>query len=144
MDKSFYDFRILDDAFRYEFVSVGLRTIPKVIIYQETDIADFYNLVLADILDNGTIETDIESKNGDLEKIIATVFRTTITFWGYYPDAKIAFTGSDSKRTRLYQIILTKELDKISHLFAIFGLNDEGLVLFEPNQRYNGFVVYKK
>lgn len=144
MDKSFYDFRILNDAFRYEFVSVGLRTIPKVIIYQETDITDFYNLVLADILEDGTIETDIESKNGDLEKIIATVFQATITFFSYYPDAKIAFTGSDSKRTRLYQIILTREFDRIKHLFAIFGLNDEGLVPFEPNQRYDGFVVNKK
>ena len=41
MDKPFYKFTILEDAYRYEFLSTGLKIIPKIIIYQTTDLPDF-------------------------------------------------------------------------------------------------------
>ena len=144
MDKPFYEFIILEEAFKYEFVSVGHLNIKKVIIYQTTDLPDFYSLTLADILPNGELDVYIESRNGDMEKVLATVIQTIQTFLGHYPHAKIAFSGGTPKRTRLYSIILNKEIEKVQSNLKILGLNDEGLVPFERNQKYEGFVILKK
>jgi hypothetical protein len=69
MDKPFYDFVILEDAFRYEFTSIGEKEILKVIVYQQTDLPDFFSLTLADVLPDGSLDVFVESKNGDMEKI---------------------------------------------------------------------------
>lgn len=144
MDKPFYDFDILEDAFRYEFVSVGHLNIKKIIVYQTTNLPDFYSLTLADILPNGELDVFSESKNGDMEKVLATVVQTIQIFLLRYPNAKIAFSGSTPKRTRLYGIILNKEIEKVKASFQFLGLNNEGLVAFEKNQKYDRFVILKK
>ena len=79
-----------------------------------------------------------------MEKVLATVIQTIQTFLGHYPHAKIAFSGSTPKRTHLYSIILNKEIEKVQSNLKILGLNDEGLVPFERNQKYEGFVILKK
>ena len=93
MDKPFYDFDILEDAFKYEFISVGHLNIKKIIVYQTTNLPDFYSLTLADVLPNGELDVFSESKNGDMEKVLATVIQTIQIFLSRYPNAKIAFSG---------------------------------------------------
>jgi hypothetical protein len=44
----------------------------------------------------------------------------------------------------LYSIILTKEIEKVGHFLTILGLSDKGLVPFERNEKYDGFVILKK
>lgn len=144
MDKPFYEFTILEDAYRYEFLSVGLKIIPKVIIYQTTDLPDFYSLILADVLHDGSLDVYSESKNGDMEKVLSTVIQTILAFLAHNPEAKVAFSGSTPHRTRLYGIILSKEIEKIHKSLTVLGLSDEGLVPFERNQKYEGFVILKK
>ncbi|MFN3850272.1 MAG: DUF6934 family protein [Spirosomataceae bacterium] len=145
MDKPFYDFKILDEAFRFDFISSSnIREIPKTILYQKTTIANFYNLVLADIQPDGSLDVFSESNNGDMEMILATVVQTMLVFTAYYPKASIVFTGSTPSRTRLYQIVLSKEIDKSKATFEILGLKDDKLSPFEKNQTYEGFVISKK
>ena len=144
MDKPFYDFVILEDAFRYEFTSIGEKEILKVIVYQQTDLPDFFSLTLADVLPDGSLDVFVESKNGDMEKNLATVIQTILAFLSHNPNAKIAFSGSTTHRTRLYSIILTKEIEKVGQFLTILALSDKGLVPFERNEKYDGFVILKK
>jgi hypothetical protein len=81
MTQPFYELTILDNAHTFNFESVGLKTIPKKILYQKTNRNPFYNLALIDVLDDGTFDDKIESKNGDMEKIMATVAQTLPLFF---------------------------------------------------------------
>lgn len=79
-----------------------------------------------------------------MEKILATVIQTILAFLFHNPEAKIAFSGSTAHRTRLYSIILTKEVEKVAHILTILGLSEKGLVPFERNEKYDGFVIFKR
>ncbi len=144
MDKPFYDFEIVGDAFRFHFKSIGAKIIPKIIIYQETDMPNYYNLVLADVLPDGSFDIYVKSNNGDMEKILATVVQTLMVFLAYHPKANICFSGSSETRTRLYQIVLAKEIEKVNPILDILGFRNNRLEAFETNKNYEGFVVSKK
>ena len=145
MDKPFYDFKILDEALRFEFESVGgQKNIKKIIRYAETDIANLYNLSMVDLLDNG-LESDISvSNNQDMEMILATVFQTVGTFLRINPARQVFFMGSTPTRTRLYQMAINHELNEASKLFEIKGLTDDGFELFIANKTYQAFVIRLK
>lgn len=145
MDKPFYEFQVFDDAFRFEFKSISSeKVIQKAILFQKTNMIDYYNLTLADILADGSTDVLSKSNNGDLEKILATVIQTILAFLAFYPTKKVVFTGSTPSRTRLYQIVLSKELDKVKEKLDILGITDDKLELFQRNQSYIGFVISKK
>jgi hypothetical protein len=143
MDKPFYEFTILDDAFRFEFKSIGRKNIEKAIIIQNTDVPNYYSLLLTDIQIDDSIDVLIESKNGDMEKIMATVIQTILVFLAYHPNAYIAFIGSTASRTRLYNIILSKELENFKTI-NIYGLYENKFVPFVRNQLFEGFVISNK
>lgn len=144
MNQPFYEFTILDEALRYEFVSEGKSIIHKVVSISHTDSDNLFTLTLADIRLDGSLDTHIASNNGDLKAIIATVIKCLETFFVYYPAAAVAFTGSEPRRMRLYQIILNRELTSLQPRFNIWGISDEGIVTFTPNHTYEGFIVSLK
>jgi hypothetical protein len=111
MTQPFYELTILDNAQTFDFESVGLKIIPKKILYQNTSRKPYYNLALVDVLEDGTFDDKVESKNGDMEKIMATVAQSLPLFFEQNPEAIVLFKGSDERRTRLYQIIINKEMD---------------------------------
>ncbi len=93
MDKPFYEFEIIGDAFRFHFNSVGTKIISKIIIYQVTDMPNYYNLVLADVQPDGSFDIYVKSNNGDMEKILATVIQTLMVFLAYHPKSKCLLFG---------------------------------------------------
>lgn len=113
-------------------------------MFQETNLTDYYNLTLADILDDGSIDVLSKSNNGNLDKILATVIQTILAFLAFYPTKKVVFTGSTPFLTRLYQIVLSKEFDKVKEILDIMGITDNKLEHFQRNQSYIGFVRSKK
>lgn len=121
MKTAFYDFNIGADARRYTFTSVGPRPVNKVVLYSETDFLNYYTLSLADVEPDGQLNYLSARNNGDLERILATVAQTLLAFLAHYPAAHVAFAGSTPSRTRLYQIVLTRELQAASAKFVIFG-----------------------
>jgi hypothetical protein len=137
--------QVFDDAFRFEFKSISSeKVIQKAILFQETNLTNYYNLTLADILADGSIDVLSKSNNGDLDKILATVIQTILAFLVFYPIKKIVFTVSTPSRTRLYQIVLSKEFDKVKERLDIMGITDDKLEHFQRNQSYIGFVISKK
>ncbi|MDZ7898366.1 MAG: hypothetical protein U5N85_10140 [Arcicella sp.] len=144
MEHPFYDFRILDDAFRYDFKSVGKIVINKTIIYQKTSIENFYSLSMGDLLSDGTLDFETRSNNGDRDTILATIIKTLQKFLEQYPESYVGFTGSSPARTRTYQILINKELNEISKKFVVEGYDSNGLEEFTINKNYEGFVISLK
>jgi hypothetical protein len=101
-------------------------------------------LSLADKLPDGSLDFLNVSNNGDFEKVMATIAQIMLSFFEQNPNAIVAFTGSTPQRTRLYRIILVKELKRISDRFTIKGLTDRGIENFVPNQDYLGFIIFNK
>ena len=60
-----------------------------------------------------------------MEKVIATVVQTLFVFFEKYPDNDVYFEGSTLSRTRLYRIILSKELTDAKKVFVIQGFIGE-------------------
>ena len=141
MDRPFYNFKILQNTHRFEFESVGKRSIKKVILYQETTLDSFYNLTLADLLPDGSTDIESISNNGDMPVILATIAQSIMIFLKTYPFSRIAFSGSSESRTRLYQIAISKELDGFSNLFTVYGFYNDEIKPFERNKNYQGFVI---
>ena len=144
MNQPSYEFTIQDDAQTFDFESIGKHTIKKKILYQNTSRKPFYNLALVDVLDDDSFDDTIESRNGDMEKILATVVNTLPIFFEQFPEAIVLFKGSDERRTRLYQIIINKEMDGISHTFTFLGINDNKFEPFIKNKTYDGFAIILK
>ena len=88
------------DSLIYTFESVGEMVIQKVVEYTKLNPiyvglpidTDVYNLAFGDWNnDIGDYEDNVESKNGDMEKVLATVANTALKFWEEYPEISIFF-----------------------------------------------------
>jgi hypothetical protein len=145
MDKPYYPFEIFEDALRFRFTSISSeKTVEKVISFSKTQFDGIYNLALLDILTDGSESDMVQTKNKDMEKVLATVFRAMEIFFKNYPNFGIAFSGSTPQRTRLYRIAITRELESTLKLFDIMGVKDGLLYLFEPNVEFDAFLFTLK
>ena len=75
---------------------------------------------------------------------MATVIRTILVFFEKYPEKKVYIEGSTPERTRLYRIIIAKEINRIRDLFHIFGISNWKIEIFKPNGDYKSFVISLK
>ncbi len=145
MKSLFYDFESADNlSFYFESVS-NQKSIVKVVAY--TPIfkdADIYFLGFGDVGEDGTIDDLVVSNNQDFAKILATVIQTILTFFETYPQYKVFFEGSTKSRTRLYQIIINRELENISKKFVVQGLTEFGFENYQKNRSYDGFLIQLK
>ena len=123
MGKEQYELRAESDAMSYEFTSIGPKgEIPKLIIYSKTPVKNLYNLAFGDKdLNTGEIDDLVITDNKDSQKVLATVASTVYAFTNKYPRAFIGATGSTKARTRLYQMGISNNLEKITADFNVFG-----------------------
>ena len=142
MNQPFYDYTILDEYKRYDFISIGEHIIKKTILFYKTQHVEIYSLTLADVTEDNKLDIYTVSDNGDMKKILATVLSAITTFLENYPNSKVVFSGSTPARTRLYQISITHELLNFESRFYIEGYTKEsGFVLFTKNKTYQGFAI---
>ena len=99
---------------------------------------------MLDILADGSESDMVQTKNKDMEKVLATVFRTMEVFFKTYSNCGVAFSGSTPERTRLYRIAITRELESASKLFNIMGIKNGLLYPFEPNVEVDAFLFKLK
>ncbi|HAK75730.1 MAG TPA: hypothetical protein DCR35_19710 [Runella sp.] len=142
MQHPFYEFSILDNAHRFEFESIGPRKIRKLVYFDKTDIPNFYNLSLGDQLSNGKVSFITVSNNNDRDKVIATTIQILLHFLAIYPDAYVLFSGNTAERTRLYKIIIARELATNQTNLSFWGMDEEGNIQpFDKNKSYIGFIL---
>ncbi|MCC9042107.1 hypothetical protein LNQ81_05295 [Myroides sp. M-43] len=105
-----------------------------------------YNLSFGDRTNSNEdflrINDRIVSNNGDMNRVLATVFRAVLDFTddkGFY---KIYFTGSTPARTRLYRMAISNNYDNLSKYFVIYGLTiNGGFVIFKKDTKYFGYMI---
>jgi hypothetical protein len=132
------------DAKTYTFLSTGKKgIILKVVVFDKIE-DNLYNLGFGDYnFSNNTIDDKVKSKNGDMEKVLATVLAIMHDFLTKNADCSIYLTGSNELRTRLYQLAITKYFDDFSLLYQIFGRYGDTLEPFQKNESYESFLVRK-
>ncbi len=130
----------------YIFYSDGPKgTIKKVIRY--TKIGDdpvVYNLSFGDENNAGVVSDSVTSNNQDKDKILATVATTINKFCDHYGDHYIYAEGSNSSRTRLYQMGIARLWTEISMDFDVWGYKDGHWQQFTTNINYEAFLVKRK
>jgi hypothetical protein len=147
------------DNLIYTFESVGEKVIQKMVIYTQIENLEdvglsfesiVYNLGFGDFDEKtGELDDQIISKNGDTEKVLATVAETVNKFWTLYPNASIFFMGSVPKgekprRTRLYQMKINRYFAEISNIVDIEGYKDRQWKDFKSNENYTAFLISRK
>jgi len=143
--QEFYHYKVSEDylSFTFESISSG-RKIIKVVEYVPID-ENVYNLAFGDIGEDGLLNDLSKSSNQDMEKVLATVIQTVFVFFELNYDKALFFKGSTSARTRLYQVIISKEKANWKERFVIFGVKfDDEVELFEKNINYEAFVIRLK
>ena len=99
MNEESYPFDSPRIEFRYEFTSVSVqKQVKKVVRLRPTDIEGLYNLVLMDILPDGTTSYTAETNNQDMVVVLATVMQIAVDFLSKNHDSAIAIQGSDARR----------------------------------------------
>ncbi len=143
MKQDFYSYKFDNQRLEFEFESISQeKTIRKIIAYTPlSKNSDMYNLALGDFLDNGEVSDLTVSNNADMEKVIATVVQTIFIFFEQQPNSLIYLKGSTVERTRLYRIVISKELFEAQKLFDLYGELDNQFEVFVPNRSYQAFVI---
>jgi hypothetical protein len=146
MKQKYYNYLSNEECLWFEFESVSeLKTVKKVIVYTPfQDNSDVFNLGLVDALSDGSYSDKSVTNNDDMEKVLATVIRTLLRFFEKNPFKMVYIEGSTSERTRLYRIIISRELSIIEEIFSIYGLLDSLSEPFKKNQNYSAFVITLK
>ena len=143
------------DRHEFKFVSNGTKgNLEKLVQYTPFDNdKDTYNLALGTILEDGSVDYKTLSKNGDRNKILATIASTAYIFSETFPDKKIFLTGDIPSKTRLYQIAINDAYDEISKNFTVKAYKpikeNEVVVRYEienlkKGTNYDAFLFTKK
>ena len=134
----------------FNFVSEGrYGKLTKIVRFDQLKRRDStFNLALGSLLDGGEVDFTSITNNGDRNKILATVAKIIFIVVEKYPDMDIYVTGSDSRRTLLYQRAIIYAYDELIETFNIYGVltNDE-MIDYEPFDRaksYLGFLIKRK
>lgn len=131
----------------FEFESNGRNgTIKKEVQYTLIDDDGFvYNLGFGDLNEQtGDIDDLSISNNQDRDKVLNTVAATVLEFTIYFPNAIIYAKGSTPARTRLYQMGIASNLEKINQNLKVFGRINGQWYLFEKNTSYEAFMVLRR
>ncbi|MGF7216605.1 hypothetical protein GGR92_002772 [Spirosoma lacussanchae] len=144
MNEPAYPFSSRNQGLYYSFYSVSdSKIVTKLVIYSPIS-SSVYNLALVDVQADGSLADDVTTNNQDINQVMATVIQTMLAFSDQYPDKLIYVQGSDDKRTRLYRILITRELDEAQRLFTIYGKrNDQQYEPFVKGHQYVGFLFQR-
>jgi len=107
---------------RYIFTSIGKSKIIKLVDFSATQTPNMYNLGFGDLLPDGSIDDKVNSNNGDIVKVLATVAQIVIDFTRQFPEFKIIFIGTTKERNRLYARILKMYYEEFCQDFKITAL----------------------
>jgi len=141
-----YQISTNEDQTVFKFTSAGPNgKIAKIVLYQPMNEPDLYNLALGDLdPKTGEIDFDIKTNNGDRDVILATISETVFAFLFNRPYCSIHFKGSDSIRTRLYQMAISNYFDQLSEDFEIQGKLKHELLRFSKGVNYEAFIIQLK
>ena len=127
----------------FKFPSIGKKQLLKQVSFSGMKYnPDVYNLALGTVLENGTVNFQDNSNNGDLVKVFSTVIKCIKIFTDDFPGKIIFFKGNTVQKTRVYNEIIRRHYDEFSVYFNIFGVNADGSAYtidkFDCSKNYSG------
>jgi hypothetical protein len=132
------------DRLSFTFESVSSEKVVRKKV-QFVLIADgLYNLAFGDVSSRGELDDLVVTDNKDMYEVLATVIQILRIFLELHPDEAIYVKGSTPSRTRLYQIILTKEISDWNDKFVVFGIENGIFIPFEPDRHFDSFIIKLK
>lgn len=143
MNKPTYPVEIEDEN-SFSFLSIGKSGIILKMV-EIVEIQDgIYNLGFGDYnFATESVDDKANSNNGDIEKVLATIFGIMIDFLERNPTKTIFFAGSTPVRTQVYQRIINIYFDEFSTVLAIQGNVNGQYEPFQKNRQYESFLVKK-
>ena len=84
------------------------------------------------------------SNNEDTAIIIGTVGSIIYDFTHVFPKAQVVIRGTNTARTRLYQMHINKYWPRIDPVFVIYGLKNEQWEFFKKGKNYDAFLGRRK
>jgi hypothetical protein len=134
------------NSLSFEFVSIGpTRQILKTIKFDPTETVGIFNLSLGDKdFATGIVDYSAISNNQDTEKVLATVISAIYAFTDRFPSVWVFAEGNSPSRTRLYQMGISKYIERANADFFILGQTNN---VWEPlvyGKNYDAFVVKRK
>lgn len=138
-----YWFKVNPDGDVYEFDSEGPQGIIHKVVRFDEMAPGIYNAALGDMKEDGTIDFEASSNNGDYFTVIDTVADIIHYFSNKHANTNIYITGTDDRRKAAYQRKLTAALQSSVIKFAFWGLKEEGgnWELFNKSENYVAFLL---
>ena len=135
----------------FTFISQGRHgDLVKIVSFEEMEeLTNVFNLALGTILPGGEIDFVTVTNNGDRNKILVTVADIVLRFIEKHPGKNVYITGSDNRRTILYQRAIAYGYDDLIDVFKIYrdistGLRRNESEPFDKTKSYAGFLVEKR
>ncbi|PSL27374.1 DUF6934 family protein [Dyadobacter jiangsuensis] len=141
MDRLLYQYLLDNSGRMFSFSSAGDKVMDKVVLFTPMETQDSYAVILGDLQNDGSIDLDITSSDGNTELVLTTVAKDIMFFLSDHPKAEVLIKGSTQARTRLYQMAIVRELSDIGRYFDIHGLTTDGLEVFQQGRNYWGFTI---
>src|SRR4051812_5455995 len=110
----------------FKFISRGTKNVLKVVELQETDRHGIYNLAMGDQVAFGRISYSNITNNKDTDMVMQTVGHIIEVFTKANPQRYVFVRGDTPVKTRLYQIYLSNNLEKVQEWFKVWGGNEDG------------------
>ena len=144
MNQPHYAFTHASKKKTFSFYSLGRQGKIKKVVQFKLIEDEVYNLGFGDYsVKLKSLDDKVVTDNGDMEKVLATVIAITEHFFNGHPNARIFLTGSNTARTRLYQIIINIHFEALIQDYEIFGFLDDEWCLFQKNINYESFLIFK-
>ncbi|MEI8075240.1 MAG: hypothetical protein WCH78_10865 [Bacteroidota bacterium] len=140
-----YHYRASKTYMVYAFQSQGLKGVIEKIAKFTSLGTNVYNFGFGDLDPvTGNISDTITSNNGDIDTIMGTLGSIVYDFTNIFMEALIIIEGTDSARTRLYQMNINKHWDRIHPVFEVFGLRKDNWEPFKKGINYQAIAGRRK
>ncbi|GGB19723.1 hypothetical protein GCM10011511_49320 [Puia dinghuensis] len=105
-----------------------------------------YNLAFGNVENNGGLDDELITNNGDRDIILATVAQAVDKYTQRYPRRWIFFKGNTPAKTRLYRMAIGINLRELLQKFEILAVvdgNDEFLP-FQRSMIVDAFMIKRR
>jgi hypothetical protein len=148
MDIRGYEYKTDEGLLNYEFCSEGPKgKIKKVVRFslRNANGISYFNLGFGDLdVTESHMDDMAVSNNHDKDKVLGTVALIVLDFTARFRDIAIYAQGSTPARTRLYQMGIAANWDKIDPILTIHGYINNEWQLFQKNVKYEAFLALRK
>ncbi len=103
-----------------------------------------YNFGFGDLNNQNDVDDLVVTDNKDTGMVLATLIQILVVFLETHSGKAVHFKGSTCSRTRMYQIILTKEKASWENKLTVYGIVNGDIMPFEIDFKFDAFIVKQK